>query len=193
MKIRIPFNTEDEFFLTNERPGDNWYETLQGFDYEDIDIQISVKYLCEMTPEYFEWFQGWLQENAEMKFRATAHKIEQRRREEEEEHEREQMEYRAAQRAEKKQKSNPGYVYLVGAENGNYKIGKAKNVDERVNTFGVKLPIKTWLVHSFASNDYSKAEAALHEQFAEKRTHGEWFLLAGEDVEYIKGIQDNQL
>jgi hypothetical protein len=124
---------------------------------------------------------------------ATAHKVAERQREEEEEKEREQMEYRAAQRNQKKQKTNPGYVYLVGAENGNYKIGKAKNVDERVNTFGVKLPIKTWLVHSFSSNDYSKAEAVLHEQFSEKRTHGEWFLLADEDVEYIKALQDGAL
>jgi hypothetical protein len=193
MKLRVQLNPEEDFFLTNERPSSNgWYEDA-GYDYDDIDIQISLKSFCEMEGNYLQWFQKWLQENAEMKMRATAHKVAERQREEEEEKEREQMEYRAAQRNQKKQKTNPGYVYLVGAENGNYKIGKAKNVDERVNTFGVKLPIKTWLVHSFSSNDYSKAEAVLHEQFSEKRTHGEWFLLADEDVEYIKALQDGAL
>lgn len=95
--------------------------------------------------------------------------------------------------AQIQKKLDEGYVYLIESENGVYKIGKAKDVDKRVNTFGVKLPIKTTLLHSFWSSQYSAAEKKLHEMFKDKRTHGEWFYLSREDVNSICAIKDGQL
>lgn len=86
-----------------------------------------------------------------------------------------------------------GFVYLILAENGLYKIGKAKNVTTRLKPFTVSFPMKWELVHTFQSNDYSTAEAQLHEMFSDKRDVGEWFRLSTEDVEHIKSIQDGGL
>lgn len=86
-----------------------------------------------------------------------------------------------------------GSVYLILAENGLYKIGKAKVVSERLKPFSVNFPMKWDLLHSFISNDYNIAETTLHQTFSDKRDIGEWFKLASEDVEYIKSIQDYQL
>lgn len=86
-----------------------------------------------------------------------------------------------------------GFVYLILAENGLYKIGKAKNIDTRLKPFTVNFPMKWELVYNFKSNDYSAAEMKLHEVFADKRDVGEWFRLSPEDVEYITSIQDGAL
>lgn len=90
-------------------------------------------------------------------------------------------------------KAIAGSVYLIRAENGLYKIGKAKSLKNRLQPFTVHFPMKWELVTSFHANDYSAAEALLHEKYASKRDVGEWFRLSDEDVEYIKRIQDGQL
>jgi hypothetical protein len=89
-----------------------------------------------------------------------------------------------------KRKSKPtnGYVYLIKADNGLYKIGKSKNLHARINEFGVKLPVKTELIHSIANSDFSTLELELHERFSDKREHGEWFRLSESDIEEIKQI-----
>ena len=86
-----------------------------------------------------------------------------------------------------------GYVYLIVTENGLYKIGKAKDIEQRLHPFGVNFPMKWNLIHSFSSEDYGVAEKLLHEKFCEKRKVGEWFELDNQDVEYITSIQDGQL
>lgn len=88
-----------------------------------------------------------------------------------------------------KKKLIEGYVYLLCADNGLYKIGKAKRLDSRVTDVSVKVPMRIELVHSFESNDYTWAEKELHDKYADKRDHGEWFRLTPEDVEEIKGIE----
>lgn len=92
-----------------------------------------------------------------------------------------------------KRKPVAGHVYLIRAENGLYKIGKAKNLTARMKPFSVEFPMKWELVHTFASDDYSIAEGALHNMFDDRRAVGEWFKLLPEDVVYIKSIQDGQL
>lgn len=82
----------------------------------------------------------------------------------------------------------PGYVYLVQGPPGLYKIGKSKDPEDRVRTFGVKLPFEVDLIHTIQCADYTAAEKALHLRFADKRSEGEWFALADEDVETIKAI-----
>jgi hypothetical protein len=107
-------------------------------------------------------------------------------------HEMLQEEIVAKQMRNKVQKKS-GYVYLLLAENGLYKIGKARDISARLQPFTVHFPMKWELVHSFKSDDYTKAEERLHTQFAATRDIGEWFRLTPADVEYIKAIQDGQL
>ena len=83
-----------------------------------------------------------------------------------------------------------GIVYLIAAENGLYKIGKAINLGKRFRTFSVHFPMKWKMIHSFRSRDYTAAEAALHEMYKDKRDVGEWFRLSNDDVAYIKTLTD---
>jgi hypothetical protein len=85
---------------------------------------------------------------------------------------------------------NKGFVYLLWAENGLHKIGKAKSIDDRVHNLGIKIPIKTKLIHAFKTEDRNKAEADLHQRYAEKREHGEWFDLNEQDIAEITAIKD---
>ena len=44
-------------------------------------------------------------------------------------------------RKPKKREPRPGYVYIIEGE-GAYKIGRARNVKDRVKQFGIKLPFR---------------------------------------------------
>lgn len=84
--------------------------------------------------------------------------------------------------------SRNGFVYLVRSEAGHYKIGRAVNVENRMRMFHVKLPFPVTLDHTITCNDCVVAEKMLHKKFNGKRLDGEWFALAPEDVDYIKGL-----
>jgi hypothetical protein len=89
---------------------------------------------------------------------------------------------------EKPRRRTPGFVYLIRAENGLYKIGKAKDVSARMQPFSVHFPMKWELIHSVKSDDYSYTEEFLHLKFADKRDVGEWFRLTPADVAYITAL-----
>ncbi len=74
-----------------------------------------------------------------------------------------------------------GYVYLIKSEYG-YKIGKTKNMKQRTQLFGVKLPFSIEIAGYGWFNDYSAAEAEYHRRYAHKRLDGEWFKLSESDV-----------
>jgi hypothetical protein len=82
----------------------------------------------------------------------------------------------------------PGFVYLLKCEIGPYKIGRAKEVSERIKTLAIQLPFDVRLVHHFPADDCVAAEAFLHGRFADRRLRGEWFDLTEEDVAWIGGI-----
>lgn len=81
-----------------------------------------------------------------------------------------------------------GYVYVLHSEHG-YKIGKTKNVNQRMSYFGLKLPFKTTLVLLIQSDRYSELEKILHRKFESKRINGEWFTLNNKDLNYIKNLE----
>lgn len=85
-----------------------------------------------------------------------------------------------------------GFVYLIKS-NELYKIGKTKDLNSRTAFFGTIMPIEVELIHSFSSNQYSLAEAALHEKYKDFRKTGEWFALREEHIEEICRIQDGEL
>jgi len=83
----------------------------------------------------------------------------------------------------------PGYVYLLGGGDY-YKIGLSNNVNRRIEEISPRLPFKTELICTIATDDMYGLEAGLHRQFAEKRANGEWFELDDEDVEYIRRLAE---
>ena len=94
----------------------------------------------------------------------------------------------AEKREPRPKTKKPGYVYLIRAENGYYKIGRAKNYQERIERLEVKLPFSIEPLHILQCVDMVEAERALHIRFQDKRVNGEWFALTPEDVEYIKNM-----
>jgi hypothetical protein len=77
-----------------------------------------------------------------------------------------------------------GHIYLIKSEHG-YKIGKTKNLSQRLSTFGLKLPFPIKLIHALRSNDISRCEWHFHDYFKRKRINGEWFRLTDEDVRFF--------
>jgi hypothetical protein len=90
------------------------------------------------------------------------------------------------QTAEKKKKS--GFIYLVRANTGEFKIGYSVDVQKRLKAFSVQPPFEYELIHSIPVDDMAQAELMLHEKFLDKRIRGEWFKLSDEDVFEIAQI-----
>ncbi len=83
-----------------------------------------------------------------------------------------------------------GYVYLVLADTGEYKIGYSSDVEKRIKVFSTQPPFDYTLTHTFPVDDMYGAEAILHTRFSQKRIKGEWFSLNDEDVKTIKQISE---
>lgn len=81
--------------------------------------------------------------------------------------------------------SDEGYIYVIKA-GGRYKIGKAKELKDRVKTHQTSSPYETELVVGVVVEDYTKVERELHDLFAEKRVKGEWFTLDETDIKTIR-------
>lgn len=81
----------------------------------------------------------------------------------------------------------PGYVYFVQEYmNGSFKIGKTKNLEKRMNIFGVKLPFENKLIFLIKTGNHHQTEATFHKHFSAKRLEGEWFALNKEELAWIK-------
>lgn len=99
---------------------------------------------------------------------------------------------RRRRKAEKAAPKRPisGFLYLVQSPTGTYKIGRTRNIHNRMETFNVKLPFEVNLLHIIECLDYRSAERVLHDKFADKRLNGsEFFALTDEDVAYIRAIE----
>lgn len=81
--------------------------------------------------------------------------------------------------------SPAGFVYLVAAKNGMYKIGKAINVSARVGAIQRFSPVKLRVAATAYTANAYKLEHSLHLIFQKRRKWGEWFKLSGADVERI--------
>ncbi len=94
-------------------------------------------------------------------------------------------------RVQNGKRATDGYVYLVKAVDGSYKIGKTVNPKSRKRTFDVRLPFKVEYVHVIQTDDMGKLEKALHTRFAAKRLSGsEFFALDDADVQFILSLGD---
>ncbi|HTX21075.1 MAG TPA: GIY-YIG nuclease family protein [Candidatus Aquilonibacter sp.] len=83
-----------------------------------------------------------------------------------------------------------GFVYLVFAYTGEYKIGHSENPDGRIKSFVVQPPFEYETIHTFPADDMKQAEIALHGEFASKRIrpNAEWFSLNNDDIDLIRSI-----
>jgi len=84
-----------------------------------------------------------------------------------------------------------GFVYLMYAGDGYYKIGITKDVQHRLVELNYFPMVKVELVHCFHYSDARIAEGFLHERYYNKRIKFEWFQLDTKDVEWIKTLRDD--
>ncbi|HEU5088698.1 MAG TPA: GIY-YIG nuclease family protein, partial [Roseiflexaceae bacterium] len=81
-----------------------------------------------------------------------------------------------------------GYVYVLRADNGTYKIGMARDVAQRVQAIAAFVPFHIDLIVAIETDRMRQLERGLHECFAERRLRGEWFALLDSDVEAIEAL-----
>ena len=81
-----------------------------------------------------------------------------------------------------------GYVYLLKSIDA-YKIGMAKDTAKRKKRIEKDKKMNLELIHAFSSNDYERAEATLHLEFAHcRRGRTEFFDLSVAEVDQILKI-----
>ena len=81
-----------------------------------------------------------------------------------------------------------GYVYLLKSSDA-YKIGMSKDAAQRKKRIEKDKKLNLELIHEFPSNDYERAEATLHLDFAHcRRKRTEFFDLTPSEVERIQAI-----
>jgi len=89
------------------------------------------------------------------------------------------------------------YVYLLKQPStGLYKIGKTKNIENRIKQFKTGNPDNLFIIKYFESKQfYSKIEAALHNLYKIQRVENEWFDLTENEVndflDKCRIIEDN--
>jgi hypothetical protein len=91
--------------------------------------------------------------------------------------------------------SNPhpkrrGFVYLMQADNGLYKIGMSADIKKRLKDINRDVPVRVRLIHYIASDYQGMAEAYLHTRFKEEREKYEWFKLTQDQVNWICSLKD---
>lgn len=154
-----------------------------------IGFEMAIRDLKEVDDEEWVNVKKWLIENAEKEIEREVI-----RRGEAFENGLKKLVNSSPLPKDKKKSKKEGYVYLLSCpRNGLFKIGKAKDVNERMVKIQPKFPAETELVYSFFSFDYDKAERILHNQYKEFRKHGEWFDLSNMQVDEICQIQNGQL
>ncbi|MCQ4292083.1 GIY-YIG nuclease family protein [Pseudomonas stutzeri] len=78
-----------------------------------------------------------------------------------------------------------GVVYVLKSAYG-YKVGRTKNVPDRMRAFGVKLPFMYTIPLCAWFDDCHEAEHRYHRIFECKRINGEWFDLDENDLQMIR-------
>jgi predicted GIY-YIG superfamily endonuclease len=65
-----------------------------------------------------------------------------------------------------------GFVYLMYADNGYYKIGHSYDPAHRIKAFKTKMPTKIVLLHAIPADDVRMAERELHNWFVSLKHKG---------------------
>lgn len=80
---------------------------------------------------------------------------------------------------------NPGYVYVYG-DSRRFRIGRTVDPSAVLEALPYDSAEDAELVHFIESTDHQWAERQIHRRFEKKRIEGEWFALAGPDLEWIE-------
>lgn len=100
------------------------------------------------------------------------------------------MSGQVARKIFRQQIDKAGYIYVIRADTGHYKIGRTNNVPNRMRLFAVKLPFDFKIIHHFPCLNMYEAEAELHKVFSGKRVNGEWFNLSEDDVSQLTNVHE---
>lgn len=87
-----------------------------------------------------------------------------------------------------KDRDKSGHVYLIQSPTGAWKIGRTSNPEDRMATFGLRLPIEVKYVCLIPTDDMYALERKLQSKYIDKLINGEWFALSPADVEEIKAL-----
>lgn len=82
----------------------------------------------------------------------------------------------------------PGFIYVLEAWPGTYKIGKAIDFTSRVKFLKFRFPYPLSVAYAFFTHPHTTVETALHRTFKAKRLNGEWFHL--DPIEDLAVIQE---
>ncbi len=90
-----------------------------------------------------------------------------------------------------KKDNRAGFVYVICdyERTGDCKIGRARNWQDRIAQFEVKLPFKFSVVNIIRCQDMFKAESDLHARYRHQRTNGEWHALTDSQIDELKLIK----
>ena len=89
----------------------------------------------------------------------------------------------------KEQMQGPG-VYFVKSVSGHTKIGRSRNIADRIKTFGVKLPFEVKIFHFISTSRCIELEKYFHSRYRDNRINGEWFELSDDELAWIKQQQE---
>lgn len=78
-----------------------------------------------------------------------------------------------------------GFVYVIGAGGGFYKIGKTVNPEARLRSYATHLPEHPELIALFKVNSMNRVEEGLHEYYLRCHVRREWFRLPEAHVEWL--------
>jgi hypothetical protein len=81
--------------------------------------------------------------------------------------------------------NSTGYLYVIKASNGLYKIGVASGVQARFAGIASMSPLPVELVHMHYAVGVTRIEIQLQERFKESHSHYEWFRLSESDLHLI--------
>lgn len=78
-----------------------------------------------------------------------------------------------------------GFLYVLGDNYGNYKIGITKDVAKRLSTYKTHMPYDPVIIKIVFCNGVRSVEKAIHNKFKSNRLNGEWFKLGQDDLLYL--------
>lgn len=96
-------------------------------------------------------------------------------------------------KAAKIKEEEPGYIYVITAGNGLSKIGLTRSTPEqRLKSLQTGAPSELVLAFSVCVDRPNYEEGNLHDRYASKRSHGEWFELTPNDIIDIRQLYESK-
>jgi len=85
----------------------------------------------------------------------------------------------------------PGFIYVLRASNGPYKIGKSKAPTTRIKALQNASPVPLTLLFLFETPNMRDTETELHTMFESQLISNEWFELTDNDLRSIADYMQN--